>query len=323
MVDASPRKLAASGKLPKGCDIFASHVPPFRVLDRTLSKACAGSSFLTKIVRSMKGKATPRLWLCGHIHEARGKMDRKFGDSVITTVVNAANANSGRATGVVHGPITISMNTTDFNEIGIEGLEKRHKGLLEPMPSIIQVGQHHENELMLAVDLGLKSGAALYNKEGQLLRYEQFLFNKDKIGEEIKTIVQGWESDMQENEATDSEKPWSVTKIAVEGGDVAILHAWESATKDVSITRVSPEEWRFHLLNEKERISGASSKAAARLIARQVVSDFGVMSNHQGKFKTDVAEAVVLGFYVCKQLGWIARDPIVRRYTNGNVVVPR
>ncbi|CAJ1950814.1 unnamed protein product [Cylindrotheca closterium] len=320
---APARKLAASGKLPKECDVFVSHIPPFKVLDRTLTKQNVGSSFLSKVVRSMKGKATPRLWLCGHIHEARGQMKQKFGDSVITTVVNAANANSGRATGVVHGPITICINTTDSTEIGIKGLGERHRGQLEPIPSHFQNDQQRENELLLAVDLGLKTGFALFNKQGQLLRYEQHLFHKDKLDEEIKTIVDGWESDMQAIEAIGSEEPLTVTKIAVEGGDIAILNAWESATKDVSITRISPEEWRFHLLSEKERTSGATSKAAARLIARQVVSDFGIMGNHQGKFKTDVAEAVVLGFYVCKKLGWVTRDPVVRRYTNGNVVVPR
>lgn len=271
-VDGSPRKLTSSGKLPKECDVFASHVPPYKVLDETCTKANAGSPFLTKVVRSMRGRGTPRLWLCGHIHEGRGLMDRKFGDSVVTTVVNAANANSGRATEVVHGPITVCMNTTtdSSSEIEVEGLEKRHMGRLDPTPSQFQDEKEDGNELLLAVDLGLKSGVALFNKQGQLLRYEQHLFNKDKLNEEIKTIVEGWESDVQKSDIIPSngEQLWSVTKIAVEGGDVAIFNAWDSAAKDVSISRVSPEEWRFHLLSEKERTSGATSKAAARLIAR-------------------------------------------------------
>ena len=320
----SPRKLTASGNIPSECDIFVSHVPPFKVLDTTCTKDNAGSTFLTKLVHSMKGKAAPRLWMCGHIHESRGKMEHQFGGLMATTVVNAANANAGRATGLVYGPISIRMNTTD-SEIEIEGLEQRHKGRLEPMPTDFKDDQDRDNELLLAVDLGLKSGVALYNKQGKLLRYEQHLFNRDKLDDEIKAIVEGWESDIQSSDTMSSsnEEPWTVTKIALEGGDVAIFNAWDSAAKDISITRVSPEEWRFHLLSEKERISGAASKAAARLIARQVVSDFGIMGNHEGKFKTDVAEAVLLGFYVCKKLGWISRDPIVRRYTNGNVIVPR
>ena len=109
----------------------------------------------------------------------------------------------------------------------------------------------------------------------------------------------------------------------MEGGDVAILNAWSSAASDVSILRVSPEEWRYELLQPKEKLSGADCKAAARLIARQVVSDFGSMEKHNGKFKTDVAEAVVMGLYVSRKLGWITRTPAIRRYSNGNVVVPR
>jgi len=318
----SPRQLAASRNIPKECDVFVSHLPPFRVLDRTCTKKNAGSPYLTKVVRSMKGKV-PKIWLCGHIHEARGKMEHKFADALTTTVVNAANANSGRAAGVVHKHVTICMKTTDSKEFDIQGLATSKKGYLEPLPSHFENHREHDNELLMAVDLGLKSGVALYNKNGELLRYEQLLFKKDSLDEEIKKIIQGWESEIQSSTITaqNADKP-CVTKIAVEGGDVEILRAWDSAAMDVSVTRISPEEWRFHLLSPKERLSGATSKAAARLIARQVVDDFSSMK-HEGKFKTDVAEAVVLGFYVCQKLGWISRDPIVRRYTNGNVIVPR
>jgi hypothetical protein len=32
---------------------------------------------------------------------------------------------------------------------------------------------------------------------------------------------------------------------------------------------------------------------------------------------------VLLGAHVARRLGWIKREPAVRRYTNGNVVTPR
>ena len=61
-------------------------------------------------------------------------------------------------------------------------------------------------------------------------------------------------------------------------------------------------------------------KEAARLIARQVVGDFSA-GTHSGKFKTDVAEAVTLGFYMSRRLGWIESN--VRRATNSMILVPR
>lgn len=240
------------------------------MLDRTYTNKNAGSQYLSKVVRSMKDKV-PKIWLCGHIHEARGKVEHKFAGGHMTTVVNAANANSGRAAGVVHEHVTICMKTTDSKEFDIQGLSRLKKGHSEPTPSRFEHNGEHDNELLMAVDLGLRSGVALYNKNGELLRYEQHLFKKDSLEEEVKKIIQGWESDIQNQTKTagNAVKP-CVTKIAVEGGDVEILRAWDSAAMNVSMTRISPEEWRFHLLSPKERSSGTTSKAAARLIARQV-----------------------------------------------------
>jgi hypothetical protein len=47
------------------------------------------------------------------------------------------------------------------------------------------------------------------------------------------------------------------------------------------------------------------------------------MDEHTGKFQTDVAESVCLGMYVSRRLGWIEqREPVIRRYTNGNIIIP-
>jgi predicted phosphodiesterase len=49
----SPRKLAAAGGIPPTCDVIASHVPPYKTLDRTYTGKYAGSSFLCNVVRGM------------------------------------------------------------------------------------------------------------------------------------------------------------------------------------------------------------------------------------------------------------------------------
>jgi Icc-related predicted phosphoesterase len=55
--------------------------------------------------------SAPRLWLCGHIHEARGSANAKFGISTKETIIiNASNANSGRAQRIDHGPIVVDMD---------------------------------------------------------------------------------------------------------------------------------------------------------------------------------------------------------------------
>lgn len=185
------------------------------------------------------------------------------------------------------------------------------------------------NDLLLAVDIGLKSGVALYNRQGALVRYEQFYFDRNTLASDAEELVQQWENDI--NNETDlameyddvGNKPWKITHIAMEGADAKLMNAWADAAPNRSILRVSPEEWRSGLLVAKERKSGPDAKAASRLIARQIVGDFGVMEQHSGKFKTDVAEAVVMGFYVARKLGWITREPAVQRYTNGVIMVPK
>jgi hypothetical protein len=181
--------------------------------------------------------------------------------------------------------------------------------------------------MLLAVDLGLKSGLALFSSCGKLLRYEQFHFSKDDIQASSKNLMKEWEHDAAGIVANDPDSCVSthITHVAIEGADSYLLRAWMDAANDICILRVTPDEWRTELLIEKERTSGSNAKAASRLIARQVVEDFGVMPRHEGKFPTDVAEAVCLGLYVSNKLGWITRDggSMVSRYTNGNIIVPR
>ena len=349
----SPRQLMAassskssSSMISKSCDILATHVPPLLKgrsgLDKTYSGKHVGSAFLTKAVRGM-GSNAPRVWFCGHIHEGRGIERNAFGGS--TTIINAANANSGRATHLQHGPVVVQLtarakkgaatfaSNKQNHDNGLEILEMEDK-TIDNVPSNQEFFQTSSSssssstkgdstsELLMAIDIGLKSGVALYNRQGALVRYEQFYFERDTLQRDAQELIQEWERDCNE-ETTFDEIQFKVTHIAMEGADAYMLNAWAEAAPNRSILRVSPEEWRSDLLTAKEKKSGHNAKASSRLIARQIVGDFGMMEQHSGKFKTDVAEAVVMGFYVARKLGWIQREPPVRRYTNGNIVVPR
>ncbi|KAL3904940.1 MAG: hypothetical protein SGILL_009877 [Bacillariaceae sp.] len=319
----SPRKMAASGGIPPTCDLMASHLPPYKTLDRTYSGKSAGSSFLCNVVRGMP-LGPPPLWLVGHIHEGRGVARRQFGKhkDQETLVINAANANSGRATHLTHGPVVVQLQKDD-NRVQVLSMDDMSINQAPSYKEFFQSARTESDDeaddngkhLLMAVDLGLKSGVSLFNSDGQLIRYEQFLFNRDTLEEKIPSMLQEWESQAGDD--------WRVTHLAIEGGDTVLLGMWERATPQLSTLRVGPEEWRAELLTKKENQNGANAKAASRLIARQVVEDFGTMEQHSGKFQTDVAEAVLLGMHVARRLGWIEREPAVRRYSNGNVVTPK
>lgn len=111
---SSPRKLSGSWrKMPVYCDILASHSPPHKVLDKCYHGTHAGCTSLRgKVERMMAGP--PKLWLCGHIHEGRGKETVSFGQSSRETlVVNTANANSGRAHSIKYGPVVLDYHSNE------------------------------------------------------------------------------------------------------------------------------------------------------------------------------------------------------------------
>lgn len=313
------------------CDVVATHVPPRNILDRCNSGSHAGSSMLHTIVR--RGSSLPpRLWLCGHIHESRGSIPIKFKGGRETLVINASNANPGRARRIQYGPVVIDL------EVGMDGkVHVRHmddfKGVASEidvacLPNVKRKVEEGVGQLLLAIDLGLRTGISLFNDRGELLRYDYIhLTDVDELHDHAARLMMEWENGAN----TDSEKTgerWQLTCIALEGSEPSHFEAWREAAMDTDleipeIISVRPDEWRSEFLERKESISGKKSKEAARLIARQVVSDYGVMDNHVGRFKTDAAESIVMGMFVARRLGWVKREPAVRRYSNGGVILPK
>jgi len=106
--------------LPK-CDVLVTHEPPKGVLDLTYHGFSAGSLYLRQLVEQAEEK--PRLWCCGHIHESRGVITRNFrhqefgqndddvdeSKDASTMVINASNANSGRANRLVSGAVLVEV----------------------------------------------------------------------------------------------------------------------------------------------------------------------------------------------------------------------
>jgi Icc-related predicted phosphoesterase len=104
------------------CDVLVTHEPPKGVLDLTYHGFTAGSQFLRNLADNAKHK--PRLWLCGHIHEGRGILTKTFSsnadeesdESKSTIVINAANANSGKANRLVSGAVLIDIERSHIDE---------------------------------------------------------------------------------------------------------------------------------------------------------------------------------------------------------------
>ena len=273
------------------------------------------------------------MWLCGHIHEGFGYESVRFGDITVspTLVVNGANANAGRANRLVRGPITLSIPAV--------------------RPGASLDGRMPAERRLLAVDLGLRTGLALFDGDGRLLRYAyRRVDDAAELGNLAEGILSGELPLLAAEEAGGLagdlagdialEEVRGITHVAIEGRDAELRLEWQRAAKRAaerlgtaaaSVVDVTPEAWRQELLLPKERKNGQQAKATARMVARQVVSDLGAPSTlggpegqppkHAGEFPTDAAEAVCIGYWVARRMGWKAASdrPAVRRYQNGAV----
>jgi Icc-related predicted phosphoesterase len=315
--------------MPRSCDVVVSHVPPRGILDHHyMGGRPVGCAVIRRGVERMKG-GPPFLWLCGHIHEGRGSTRHSFvnGNNRETLVINAANANPGKAEFLEHGPVVVNLNcnveTGGNKKAQILQMEGQYEYINRNTKSFFEVSDKG-GELLLAVDLGLRTGVSLYNDIGKLIRYENFHFDSaDDLKNAANRILHEWEADAS---SSSTSQTWSITRIAIEGGDPPLREAWHQASNGKqALLHVKPEEWRADLLTGKEKLNGENAKAASRLIARQIVADYGdaALELHDGKFQTDMAESVLLGLHVARRLGWMpTRDPPVRRYTNGGIIVP-
>ena len=319
--------------MPLNCDILVSHEPPYGMLDYTYHHQRAGSMPLRTSVESSQTK--PALWLCGHIHEGRGAIQHIFSDKAprpgvttrATMVVNAANANSGKANSVVTGPIIIdfvekregedeSSDESTWSASASESGGPMFSDVKLMRPDslgalLAERGEEVEDprpRRLLAVDLGLRTGAALFDQDGKLLRLDSCRFvNPEELEQGLEDLI----------------IKSCVTHVVIEGEDRKLYNIWKKAIEklpgDVKMARVVADDWRQDFLLKKEQKYAHIAKEAASLIAKQFLAgtDYETV-----KLSVDAHEAVLIGHYSLRVLGW-ADLPPVQRYTNGDVVRPR
>lgn len=142
---------------------------------------------------------------------------------------------------------------------------------------------------LLAIDLGLKTGLAVFGDDGRVRRYRSQ--NYGTVGR-LKRAAWGEIVGVEE-----------LVALAVEG-DMALARVWAKvATKrGAEVFAIQAATWRRELLPDKDRRSGASAKAAAEVLARDVVERSGLP--RPTAMRHDAAEAICIGVWACRQLGW-------------------
>jgi hypothetical protein len=150
---------------------------------------------------------------------------------------------------------------------------------------------------LLAVDLGLRTGLALYRSDGRLVWYRSHNFGAPaRLRKGVHTLL--------------GEIPDLAVVVAEGGGNLAEI--WEKAVlhRKLRYMQISAETWREKLLYAREQRSGEQAKLVADELARRIIvwSD----ATRPTSLRHDAAEAILVGLWGVLAVGWLEQVPELR-----------
>jgi hypothetical protein len=142
---------------------------------------------------------------------------------------------------------------------------------------------------LLAIDLGVKTGLALYNSEGAILWYRSRNYgNKQRL----KTDVQNILNDIP-----------SLKFVFLEGGgDIARIWLKECRKRKIPFRQIYAEDWRRDLFDPKDIRTGEQAKQRAIQLAKKIIEQ--CHGPRPTSMLDDAAEAVLVGYWGMIQVKW-------------------
>lgn len=151
-----------------------------------------------------------------------------------------------------------------------------------------------KNNHLLAIDLGLRGGMALFGQDGRLRWYRSQHFGSVTQLRRAATHIIGETQNLQ----------WILSE-----GDYSLAAVWERVAmkQQVRVQRVSAEAWRGDLLDSRERPSAAEAKKSTIALARRII-DWSDLPQPTS-LRHDAAEAILIGLWGVMQVGWLDALP--------------
>lgn len=150
-------------------------------------------------------------------------------------------------------------------------------------------GDKERTPTLMAVDLGLRSGIALFNSSGELLRYRSTNFgSRKRLKKSVYRLIK---------------EAGPPTYLILEGAR-GLASIWKKAARKqgTTVMVISAETWRPALLNRRRRRSGADAKEAADELARQIIATSDAAA--PTSLRHDAAEAIAIGWWGLQEVGW-------------------
>ncbi len=144
-------------------------------------------------------------------------------------------------------------------------------------------------ERLLAVDAGVRTGLALFGRDGRLL------WCRSKNFGSLPCLKRGAATILRDIQG--------LSRLVVEGfGTQAEPWRREAGRLGLACRLVSAETWRRELLPARQQTSGSQAKRHAEILARRVIERSGL--SQPKSLRHDAAEAVCLGLWAVTRLGW-------------------
>lgn len=147
---------------------------------------------------------------------------------------------------------------------------------------------------LLAVDLGLRTGLALFGHDARLLWYRSRNFG---TAARLRRAVPGVLHSLPDLR-------WLVLEG---GGRLAEIWRREAERRALAVEQIAAEAWRGDLLYSREQRTGAMAKGHAAELARRIIewSD----APRPTSLRHDAAEAIVIGFWGSLRVGLLEGIP--------------
>lgn len=153
---------------------------------------------------------------------------------------------------------------------------------------------------LLAVDLGLRTGLALFGTDGRLQWYRsQNYGTPPRLRRGVSHLL-----------SEHSDVRWLVLEG---GGRLAEIWEREAKRRGIAALRISAEQWRQRFLYDREQRSGSAAKRNAGTLARAVIAWSGAA--RPTTLRHDAAEAILAGLWGVLEVGWLEEVPSVVRRT--------
>jgi hypothetical protein len=171
--------------------------------------------------------------------------------------------------------------------------------MFDVKPLLVALRRIDVMPVLLAIDIGVKTGLALYGHDSRLLWYRSQNFGTaQRLRRGVCRVLD-----------TLPHLAWLVLEG---GGPLADIWRREATRRQIPVRQISAEAWRRQFLYAREQRRGAQAKEHATELARRIIIWSG--ARRPTSLRDDAAEAILIGLWGTLDVGWLAALPeAVRR----------